>query len=187
MANQEHHCSNCEIETLTLDDGRKAERHVSMDSNGNQVIDVFVEEKRPLKLEKRIIREFKQVVAKETHQIIHNGEVEAVEVKSAETELPIQVHETVKVGKVGVDFSSDFVRKDELQAMVSESVASGLEALMEDYEPVVAQSASPVLSAQSIVEKNVSEKHKDRSVVNMIMVAILVAQAAIVGYVYLVM
>ncbi len=181
MANHEH--CDCKVETLTLDDGRKAERHVSMTADGNEVIEVFVEEKRPFKLEKRIIREFKQIVAKETHQVIHDGEVSVVEVKTAEAEQPLQVHEHIGVPQ------GDFVRRDELQALISDGVASGLEALMEDYEPVVAQSspAAPVLSAQSIVEQNVSEKHKERTVVNAVMVAILVAQIAFFSYVFFVM
>jgi hypothetical protein len=55
--------NNCEcgeankIESLVLDDGRRAERHITLDANGNEVIEIFAEEKRPLKLEKRIVRE----------------------------------------------------------------------------------------------------------------------------------
>ena len=68
------------IERTTLD-GRVAERHVSYDENGNKVVEIFEEDKRPLHLSKRITQEHKEIVAKETTEYVKNGEVVEVEVE----------------------------------------------------------------------------------------------------------
>jgi hypothetical protein len=32
------------VETLTLDDGRRAERHITLDEQGNEIVEIFAEE-----------------------------------------------------------------------------------------------------------------------------------------------
>lgn len=52
MANK-HNCSNdqcdhdVQIQHLTLDDGRHAERHISFDEDGNEIVEIFAEENDP--------------------------------------------------------------------------------------------------------------------------------------------
>jgi hypothetical protein len=186
------------VHKMTLDDGRHAERHVSVDENGNEVVEVFAEEKRPLKLEKRIHREFKNVVAKETHETIRDGEVAHVEVRSGESEVPLRVVDRIGIANHAKIVDGDYVRKDEIGKIVAESVVAGVSALMEGMEPVYkepvqaqqvqAQSQpQPIFRAQAVVENNVAEKSKNDSTTHIVMAVILLAQLAFFGYMFFVM
>lgn len=152
---------NTKIETIVLDDGRRAERHVSLDENGNEVVEIFAEEKRPLKLEKRIVREMKNIVAKEIHETIRDGEVAFQEVHSLEPEVPLQLRSKIGVVDHAKLIDGDYVSKQDIHSMITEGVVAGVSALMDNFEPVTAQSHSPkkFLSAQEIVEQNVEEKN----------------------------
>ena len=198
MANNrhDHRCPCCNsdqkrVETITLSDGRHAERHVTEDENGNEIVEVFAEERRPLKLEERIVREHKRVVAKETHEKIRDGEIAQVEVRAFEADVPLQVRERIGLADHAKIVDGDYVRKDEIGQLVADGVVAGVEALMESMGPVVhekqPEAQQPFFSAQSIVEKNVAEKKKSDTVVNVILAAILVGQLAFFGYIWLAM
>jgi hypothetical protein len=194
MSNKRNCCSEGQeirVETLTLDDGRRAERHVALDETGNEVVEIFAEEKRPLKLEKRIVREFKNIVSKETHQTVKDGEVAYEEVHSLEPEVPLQLRQRIGVADHAKIVDGDYVRKDEIDKLIADGVVQGVTALMEHMEPVqqqVRQTAvqpAPVFRAQEVIEKTVDEKKKNDMLVNVIMGVIIVAQAAFFGYVFL--
>jgi hypothetical protein len=204
---KKHCCSNdteVKVEVLTLDDGRRAERHVVLDENGNEVVEIFAEEKRPLKLEKRIVREFKNVVSKETHQTIRDGEVAYQEVKAAEPDVPLQVRQRIGVADHAKIVDGDYVRKDEIDKLIADGVVAGVTALMERVEPVVtkqspvqvvvtpqqqpviqAAAPQPIFRAQEAVEKTVEEKKKNDMMVNVIMGAIILLQAGFFAYLFL--
>lgn len=198
MANtrHDHRCPCCNgehkrVETITLSDGRHAERHVTEDENGNEIVEVFAEERRPLKLEERIIREHKRVVAKEIHEKIKDGEVAHVEVRSLEPEVPLQVRERIGVADHAKIVDGDYVRKDEIGQLVADGVVAGVEALMENMGPVVHEKPEakpePFFNAQSIIEKNVAEKKKSDVLVNAVLAVILVAQLGFFGYIWFAM
>jgi hypothetical protein len=171
------------IETLTLDDGRRAERHTTLDANGQEVVEIFAEEKRPLKLEKRIVREFKSVVAKEIHQTVKDGEVAYEEVHATEPEVQLQLLSRAGVAHHKV-VDGDYVRKEEIGALIADGVVAGVTALMEQYEPVAAQgTAAPVFRAQEVVEQSVSTT-KSNKWFNIAMIALIAGQVAIFGYIY---
>jgi len=191
------------VQSVILEDGRHAERHVSYDDDGNEVVEIFAEEKRPLKLEKRIVKEHKQVVARETHETIRDGEVVHQEVKSGDPEVPLQVRERIGVADHAKVVDGDYVRKDEIEKLVTNGVVAGVEALMENLEPVIVPKEEqyvpapapvyepapqePLFKAQSVVEKNVAEKKKNDSMINIVLGVILVAQLGFFGYLFLVM
>jgi hypothetical protein len=183
--------NDVKIQTLTLDDGRRAERHVSVDENGQEVVEIFAEEKRPLKLEKRILREYKNVIAKETHQTVKDGEVAYEEVHSTEPEVPLQLRSRVGMVDHHKLVDGDYVRKEEIGTLIADGVVAGVTALMENYEPVVNptsvsnQKTSSTFSAQSLVEKSVEEKKQSDGITVAIMVAIVIAQAAFFAYLFL--
>jgi len=196
MVNNRHdsRCPCCNgdkkrVETITLSDGRHAERHVTEDENGNEVVEVFAEERRPLKLEERIVREHKRVVAKEIHETIRDGEVSHVEVRSLEPEVPLQVRERLGTADHAKIVDGDYVRKDEIGKLVADGVVAGVEALMENMAPVVHEKPEPepFFNAQTIVEKNVAEKKKSDVVVNAVLAVILVAQLGFFGYIWFAM
>lgn len=194
--NQCDHNSGVRVEQVRLPDGRHAERHINKDEQGNEVVEIFAEEKRPLKLEERIVREHKRIVAKETREIIKDGEVVHVEVRSLEPEVPLQIREKIGVAEHGKIVDGDYVRKEEIGQLVADSVVAGVEALMENMEPAAAPAKEyevekpvdekPVFNAQSIVEKNVSKKKKGDGLVNGVLVVILIAQVAFFGYMFFV-
>jgi hypothetical protein len=178
-------CDHVEVKQLTLDDGRRAERHVSHDS-GNEVVEIFAEERRPLKMEKRIIREHKQIVSKETHETIKDGEVSHIEVRSLEPEVPLQVRERIGLVDHHKVVDGDYVRKDEIGQIVADSVVTGVAALMDNMDhPVVHEDKQPMFHAQSVVENNVAEKKKSDGMANVVMGVLLVAQLAFFGYMFL--
>lgn len=120
-----------EIQKLTLDDGRRAERHVSTDAQGNEVVEIFAEEQRPLKLEKRIVRETKQIVCKETHQTVKDGEICYEEVRALEPEVPLQIRGRIGTADHAKIVDGDYVRKDEIDKLIADGVVQGVTALME--------------------------------------------------------
>lgn len=175
-------CDHVEVKQLTLDDGRRAERHVSHDGV-NEVVEIFAEERRPLKMEKRIIREHKQIVSKETHETIKDGEVSHIEVRSLEPEVPLQVRERIGLVDHHKVVDGDYVRKDEIGQIVADSVVTGVAALMDNG--VVHHEDKPMFHAQSVVENNVAEKKKSDGMANVVMGVLLVAQLAFFGYLFL--
>jgi len=200
MANNQYNqdSSGVRVEQVRLPDGRHAERHINKDEQGNEVVEIFAEEQRPLKLEERIVREHKRIVAKETREIIRDGEVAHVEVRSLEPEVPLQIRERIGVAEHGKVVDGDYVRKEEIGQLVADGVVAGVEALMENMELATSREEEyeveepvakpePIFNAQSIVEKNVSEKKKSAVFVNGTLVAILVAQVAFFGYMFFVM
>jgi hypothetical protein len=177
---------NLKVESLVLDDGRRAERHTTVDANGNVVVEIFAEEKRPLKLEKRILREMKNIVSKETHQVVKDGEVSFEEILSLEPEVPLQVRSRIGVVDHAKVVDGDYVRKDEIGKIIEDGVVAGVSALMEQMEPIKAQSVGKVLKAQEVVEKNVEEKKKGDSTINIILGVVIVIQLAFfLGYMFL--
>jgi hypothetical protein len=86
MTTDNEHHDDVKIEEILLDDGRHAEKRMIVDENGNQVVEIFAEQRVPLKLEKRIVCETKNIVVKETHQMLDNGKVVSEEVFSVSPE-----------------------------------------------------------------------------------------------------
>ena len=185
--------NDVKIHKMILDDGRHAERHISFDDNGNEVVEIFAEEKRPLKLEKRIHREFKNVVAKEVHETIKDGEVAHVETHSGEADVPLRIVDRIGVADHAMVVNGDYVRKDEIGKIVADSVVAGVTALMENIEPVVQQpmvaevKPAQVFRAQAVVENNVAENKKNDSTFIVVCGVILLAQLAFFGYMVFVM
>lgn len=194
-----HNCGSSDdkeirVESLTLDDGRRAERHVTHDEQGQEVVEIFAEEKRPLKLEKRIVREFKNIVAKETHQTVKDGEISYEEVHSLEPEVPLQLRQRIGVAEHHKIVDGDYVRKEEIDKMISDGVVAGVTALLDQMEPVKApiqqpvqpvQAAQPVYRAQEVVEKTVEEKKKNDMLVNVVMGVIILLQVGFFAYIFL--
>jgi hypothetical protein len=174
--------SNLQVQKLTLDDGRVAERHVSTDEAGNEIIEIFAEEKRPLKLEKRVKREYKTVVAKETHEMVRDGEVTHVEVHSGEPEVPLKLQERIATVDHAQVVNGDYVRKDEIGRIVADSVVAGVSTLMANMEVAATyrwllQSCEPLL-----LENNVADKQKTDNTLNIVLFVILAAQIAFVAW-----
>lgn len=209
--NKHHHCCCCDdhiearVEHITLHDGRKAERHVSYDEMGNEVVEVFAEEKRPLKLEERVVRETEEIVSREIVEHVRDGEVTYREVRSLAPDMPMEVRSRVGLVDHHKVVDGDYVRKEDIAELVSESVIAGVQAMMEGQQPhqiIVKHEASPnvverpqvprpveqpIFSAQSQVAQHVEEKEKNDQFTNIIMGAIILVQLGFFGYMFFMM
>ena len=114
------------VETMTLSDGRRAERHVTVDEKGIEVVEIFAEEKRPLKLEKRITRETKNIVSKEVHETVRDGEIVLQEVHSLDNEMPLQIQSRIGVADHHKIVDGDYVRRDEISQIIEDGVVAGV-------------------------------------------------------------
>jgi hypothetical protein len=195
--------SNCNknvmVEKLTLGDGRRAEQHVTYNADGDEIVEVFAEESRPLKLEERIVRKHKTIVAEERIEKVRDGEVVHVETKSREPVVPLQVVERIGVADHAKIVDGDYVRKEEIVGLVSDAVVAGMCAVMENYEPAPVQevhhhhhaneteteSPAPIFKAQAAVEEHVAEKKKNDGTINAIMAGIVVVQIIFFAYMLL--
>lgn len=184
-----HDQNDIRVQLLTLEDGRRAERHSFIDENGNEVVEIFSEEKRPLKLESRIVKEHKQIVAKETHQTIQDGNVVAQEVIATGEEVPLRTVEKLGVAEHAKVVEGDYVRKDEIEKVVSDAVLTGMKALLDAWEPQEPAEGQPhvppPVGAQAIVEKNVAEKKASDSTWIIAGAVIVIAQLAFLAYMFL--
>lgn len=178
------------IESIVMDDGRRAERHTTFDANGNKVVEIFAEEKRPLKLENRVVQEMKQVVAKEIRQQVRDGQVVVEEVVSTEPDAPLQLRSRIATADHAKVFDGDYIRKEEISELIADSVVAGVTAMMENMQPVVsahsvapaAVHAAPTVSAQSIIEKNLEKKTSNEMLINIGLVLLIVGQVAFLGW-----
>jgi hypothetical protein len=82
------------IEKITLEDGRLAERHTSTGANGEKIVEVFEEAKRPVSLKKRVVEIEKKVLAeKRVETIGEDGQIVDVKVHSIEApKLELREH-----------------------------------------------------------------------------------------------
>lgn len=198
MANKKHHQHCCcrddnmeaRVEHITLHDGRKAERHISCDDMGNEVVEVFAEEKRPLKLEERLVREKEEIVSRETVEHVRDGEVTYREVRSLTPDVPMEVRSRVGLTDHNKVIDSEYVKREDIAELVSESVVAGVSAMMEGQkisEPLGVDKSQPIFSAQSQVAQHVEEKGKNDQFVNIILGGIILIQMGFFGYMFFMM
>lgn len=172
------------VEKFTLEDGRMAERHITLNDSGEKVVEVFVQEKLPLKLEKRVTEKKKEVVHEQKIETIKDGEVVDVKVLSTEPVVKMELREHIAVaGKTEIG-ALNYATKKELIDLVTQAVVAGVIA----SKPAPSASAptttapKPLFRAQSVVEENVAAKKKNDGLWIGVMVVALVAQVAFFGY-----
>ncbi len=211
MANNKcnHRCCCCDdhletrVEHITLHDGRRAERHVSYDEVGNEVVEVFAEEKRPLKLEERTVRETEEIVSRETIEHVRDGEVTYREVRSLAPDVPMEVRSRVGLVDHHKIVDGDYVKREEIANLVSESVIAGVQAMMEGQQPQqiivkhestptavqtpVSAPTQPIFNAQAQVAQHVEEKGKSDQFINVILGGIILVQLGFFGYMFFMM
>lgn len=173
-----------EIQKTNLD-GRAAERHTCFNDDGDKIVEIFAEEERPLKLEKRIIQKHKNVIAEERTEYIKDGEIIEVEVKSINPPVQMQLREHIGVADHSKLFSGEYVTKQELGPVVSEAVVTGIAQLLDNIEinqqsvkeEVTAPMAeTPIFTAQQQIAERVGIKADNDLTLNMIFALLIIAQ-----------
>lgn len=191
------HCCCCEDYSNSVDieqttfDGRMAERHTSFNDDGDKVVEIFAEEKRPLHLEKRIVQKHKNVLAEERVEHVRDGEIVEVEVRSLEPETRLQMREHLGIAEHYATDNKQYVTKQELcpelGPAISEAVVTGIQTMMENIDfseedDHAMHMHQPIMSAAAQVQQRVKEGETKSggtdSVVNMVLAVLIMLQLA---------
>ena len=134
-----------------------AERHV-VDEGNQRTIELYAEEPRPLKLEKRVVEKVKPVVYERTIQSIQDGNVVEQKVEALEPKVDLQLREHIGYvdnSSLGV---SPYVTKNEMVNTVVEAVKAfaASQPTVRDIGP------QPSFAAQSFVPKSIQDEISDR-------------------------
>jgi len=136
-------------ERLTLEDGRRAERRIYIDDQGDEVTEMHIEPKCNLVLEKRIINKKKEMLAEQRIETIRDGEVVDVEVHSTNLK-PIDL--------------LPYVTKEELAEALKEILAplkpKDVDSLKSSQPSSEFLEVKPLFTAQSMVAERVEETNK---------------------------
>jgi hypothetical protein len=167
------------IEKVTLEDGRVAERHTSVNENGEKVVEVYVEEKKPLKLEKRIVEKTKQVLSEQVVETLQDGQVVDRQVHSIEPNVKLQLAEHIQTISRK---PNDYVSKAEL----ADAIVAGVQAAMGSNR-VEAQSVivTKAQQAEMALEQRATTAGNNNPLFYMVAGIILLVQFAFLGYIFI--
>ena len=121
---------NIKIERWTLEDGRRAEKRVTevLNENGEseKVIELHVEDPKPMRLEHRIVERVKPMLYERTLQKIDpaSGEIVDQTVESLEPRVPLQVVEHIVASSKSAPNTNDADRPVTKQEMIDAIVAA---------------------------------------------------------------
>ena len=196
---------NIKVEKWTLEDGRRAERRVTenqgADGQGEKVVELFVEDERPLKLQQRVVEKTKPVICERKIETIDpaTGNVIEQKVESLEPKVPLQVVDHIKVAQapaavVAQSVANEGDRPVTKQEMI-DAIVAAIKANREVvYTPAPAAAPAPApvkaaakkLNSYGIaeeLEKAVEPAKKQLSVADIALYAIIGAQ--VIGLAYI--
>lgn len=105
------------IEKWTLDDGRRAERHVK-ETSEERVIELHVEDERPLRLQQRVVEKSKPFVYEREIEVVDKqGNVVEKKVESIEPKIQMQLVEHIASASEGVAAQS--VKEDDCDCHIT--------------------------------------------------------------------
>ena len=114
------------IEKWTLEDGRRAEKRIT-ELNGERVIELHVEEERPLKLQQRVVEKSKPIVYERKIETIDEaGNVVEQKVESIEPKIPMQVVEHILANSQAIEQPEVLTKKDVVDIVVAAIKAAQL-------------------------------------------------------------
>lgn len=163
---------NVKVEKWTLEDGRRAERRVievkNADGQGEKIVELHVEDERPLKLQQRIIER--------TKPMLYERKIEVVDPASGNV-----VEEKIEalVGAKGGE--SNFVTKEELLA-----VLGSLKNKEEVKVLAAAKTEAPKVKSLGLAEEleKMTKPQKDgMSMMDKILLVVIATQIIGLGYI----
>jgi hypothetical protein len=176
--------TNVKVEAMTLQDGRRAERHCYVDEQGKEIVEIFAEDKKPLKLEKRVVRESKTVLARETTETVRDGEV--IEKQVVEIPEPVmQLTQHIGLANHAKVVDGEYVSRKEVEQLVTDGVVAGITTLLESKReslPMQLTCSEKRVSAQAVVEQNVEDKQSQNNWLNYALIGLVVAQVGVFVY-----
>jgi len=138
------------IKKIVMEDGRMAEQRTVVDANGDKHIELWAEEPKALKLEKRIIEKHATIVSERKIEMVDcDGQITEVKVESIDPKSNMElVHH---IGLATDENSSKYVTKEDLvAALVAANEAS-------NQNMGMLSEVAPMMSAQSVVQQNVED------------------------------
>lgn len=181
--------SNQNVEKWTLEDGRKAEKrihevvdHASMTSE--KVVELHMEDERPLKLKQRVVEKSKPVIFERKIETVDaNGNVVDVKVESAEPRVPMQLVEHIAVAN-SVAAQGGCKRACHPKGLTKEDLAEAIAVAIQKSKVQDEPRINSLGLADQIADKVNSDT--DGST-NKVLIAIIIALTIGLGYLLFVM
>lgn len=138
-----------------MEDGRMAERRVSIDDNGDKHIELWAEEPRSLKLESCIHEKHATIVSERKIEMVNeDGEITDVKIESVDPKSNMQIVQ--HLGLATDKNVSKYATKEELKEVVIAAVSEiQAQSMNVDAQQIAPFPPQPFLNAQSIVANNV--------------------------------
>lgn len=186
--------SNSNVEKWTLEDGRRAERRVNEVAleNGQQerVVELHVEDERPLRLQQRIVERSRPIIYERTLETVDpkTGKVVEQKVEAIEPRVQMQVVEHIKcAGKTcSGKCSSSEVSEVNVEQIVEKVMLKLQQPAAISQEPLNSNEFQNRLNSLGLVDE-VGSRVEDAgklSLIDKVMLGVIAAQIA--GLVYIV-
>jgi hypothetical protein len=172
------------VEKWTLEDGRKAEKRIVENVNQSEltsekVVELHMEDERPLKLKQRITEKTKPVICERKIETIDaHGNVVEVKIEASEPQVKMQVVEHIGVANVGAQSHcktacKKSLTKDDVFEVVRDALASSR---VNECHKINS------LGLADQIEEKVNDEEKSNKTVNNVLVGIIVVLTAGLGY-----
>ena len=176
------------VERWFLDDGRRAERKVTenVGENGEceKIVELFVEDERPLRLQQRVVEKCKPMLFERKLETIDpkTGEVLEQKVESLEPRVPMQVVEHIAKAQ-----NSGYVSDSERPVTKQEMIEAIVAAIKANRElSIAAHAKKDCVKAQGLSEEfqKLQVPQKDgMSMMDKILIVVIGAQVIGLGYI----
>lgn len=160
------------VEKWVLDDGRRAEKRVTEvkgeDGRSERIVELHVEDERPLRLQQRVREKAKPIVFERTIETVDpkSGEVVEQKVESIDPKVTMQVVEHIST-KSADSVAAQSVDDDDCDCHVTkeemiETIVAAVKAVKADIQPVVQAQSAPAQRRVTKPRRNVSGDFSDR-------------------------
>lgn len=150
---------NMKVEKWTLEDGRRAERRVTeqkdVNGEGEKVVELFVEDERPLRLQQRVVEKSKPMIFERKVEKVDpsTGNVIEQRTESLEPKVPLQLVDHIKVvGESAPVVSAQTVSGDGDKPVTKQEMIDAIVAAIKANREVV-YSAPATAQAPAKIEK----------------------------------
>ena len=184
---------NLKVEKWTLEDGRRAERRVSetKDANGQgeRVIELHVEDVRPLRLQQRIVEKTKPIIYERKLEVVDptTGDVLEQKIESLEPKYPMQIVQHIATENVSICSKNDDapITKKELIEILSVFAKPKQERKAEDANPKVEAPKKVVhsLGLAEEFEKRSVPQSDGMSMMDKMLFCVIALQVVGLGYI----
>lgn len=173
------------VEKWTLEDGRKAEKRVHETVNTSEltsekVVELHMEDERPLKLKQRVVEKTKPVIYERKIETLDaHGNVVDVKVETSEPKVQMQLVEHIAVGSHAAHGCKSACKKS--AGLTKEDLAA---AIADAFKSCCSKEECKVNSlgiAAKVAEK-VDQESKSDNTVNNILIGVIVVLTIGLGY-----